>query len=84
MARPCRWEAESVVEVESVDAATADRVGTLVTAAAAGPRDDGEGPLRVESVYDPTGERLKVIVVGSLAATAHVLGLVDAVLGSAA
>ncbi|WP_165777609.1 helix-turn-helix domain-containing protein [Amycolatopsis antarctica] len=71
-------EATSIVEVESVDPGTADRVSTLLTAAASG-RPDRAQRLRVDTIYDPRRARLKVVVVGDLSATAHVLELINAI-----
>lgn len=68
----------SIVELDSIDRAAADRITTLVTAAAGGRGDESDGPLRVEAIYEPARERLKVIVVGGLAVTAHLLGLIQA------
>ncbi|KUL38865.1 MerR family transcriptional regulator [Streptomyces sp. NRRL F-4489] len=74
-------EASSIVEIEDVDARTADRLSTLLTAAAAG-RGSGERPLRIQTVYDPDRARMKVIVLGGLADTARLFDYVEGVLAS--
>ena len=71
-----RLEAATVVEVDGVSAAAADRLSTLLVAGAQAPRDDA-WPLRVRTVYDDARARLKVIVVGGVAATADVLLIMD-------
>ena len=43
------------------------------------PRNDGSA-LRVETIYDPGHAHLKVIVIGSLPAAAHIFGLLGAIL----
>ena len=71
-------EVSSIVQIDGVDRATADRLGTLVLA---GVNTDGPGPpLRVQVVHDPERERMKIVILGGAAATAEVLTLLDAVL----
>ncbi|QIS02999.1 helix-turn-helix domain-containing protein [Nocardia brasiliensis] len=72
-------EVSSIVEVDAVDAATADRVISLVMGAAAN-RSADEQRLRIETVYDAQRARLKVIVLGGLADTARLLDYIEAVL----
>ncbi len=76
--RPDRPVAElsSVAEVSGVDRATADRIATVVVASVNGPRDAGERPLRVETIYDPDRATMKIIVLGDLAAGADLLRFV--------
>ncbi|MGK3202512.1 helix-turn-helix domain-containing protein [Amycolatopsis sp. MEPSY49] len=76
--RPDRPVAElsSVAEVSGVDRATADRIATVVVASVNGPRDAGERPLRVETIYDPDRATVKIIVLGDLAAGADLLRFV--------
>ncbi|WP_121188424.1 helix-turn-helix domain-containing protein [Nocardiopsis sp. Huas11] len=78
---PRHAEASSIVEVEGVDARTADRLTTLLTSVAGGPRPGGR-PLRVETVYDPARARMKVIVLGPLSETARLLDYIEGVLAS--
>lgn len=76
--RPDRPIAElsSVTEVAGVDRATADRIATVVVASVNGPRDAGERPLRVETIYDQERATMKIIVLGDLAAGADLLRFV--------
>ena len=67
-------ELSAVVELEDVDRATADRLATYVVGALQGPRD-GDRPLRVETIYDKERSRMKIIVLGDLAAGADLLKL---------
>ncbi|MFJ7215076.1 helix-turn-helix domain-containing protein [Amycolatopsis sp. NPDC098790] len=69
-------ELSSVAEVSGVDRATADRIATVVVASVNGPRDAGERPLRVETIYDPDRATVKIIVLGDLAAGADLLRFV--------
>ncbi|MGH9061488.1 MAG: helix-turn-helix domain-containing protein [Acidimicrobiales bacterium] len=69
-AAPRRAEATSIVELEGVDRATADRLATHVHGSI-----HGQG-LRVETVHDPDRARLKLVVIGGLAASADLLRLV--------
>lgn len=72
-------EVSSIVQVDGVDRAAADRLGTFVLA---GVNTGGPGPpLRVQVVHDPDRERMKIVILGGAAATAEVLTLLDAVLG---
>jgi excisionase family DNA binding protein len=73
-------EVSSIVQIDDVDRALADRMSTLVLASASGPpRDDGR--LRVETAYDEGKSRMKIIVLGGPESTAEVLRLVGALLG---
>jgi excisionase family DNA binding protein len=74
-----RVEVSTIVEFDGIDAAAADRLSTLLIAGAQLPRDTAE-PLRVQTVYDDTRTRLKVIVLGGVAATADILRTIDDVL----
>lgn len=73
-------EVSSIVQIDDVDRALADRVSTLVTSTAgSGPQADGR--LRVEMAYDEGKARMKVIVLGGPESTAELLRLVGALLG---
>jgi excisionase family DNA binding protein len=73
-------EVSSIVQIDDIDRALADRLSTLVLASASGPpRDDGR--LRVETAYDEGKSRMKIIVLGGPESTAEVLRLVGALLG---
>ncbi|MBY8875802.1 helix-turn-helix domain-containing protein [Micromonospora sp. PLK6-60] len=72
-------EVSSIVQVDGVDRATADRLGTLVLAAANSARDPRR-PLRVQTVHEPERGRLRIVVLGDAADTAELLHLLDALL----
>ncbi|MFE0186437.1 helix-turn-helix domain-containing protein [Streptomyces sp. NPDC059008] len=79
--RPRHTEVSSIVEIEAIDAATADRLTTLLTASAA-TRRPGDAPVRIETVYDKQRARMKVIVLGGLADTAWLFTYMEGVLAS--
>ena len=66
-------ELSGVVEITGVDRAGADRITTMVVGSVNGPRDGGERPLRVETIYDGERATMKIIVLGDLAAGADLL-----------
>ncbi len=70
-------EVSSVIQVDSVSSAEADRVTNTLAALAAG-ASDGALSMRVEPIYDGQRARLKVIVVGDVGATIEVIRTVDA------
>ncbi|AGL14400.1 helix-turn-helix domain-containing protein [Actinoplanes sp. N902-109] len=67
-----RIEVSAVAEVTAIGTAGADRLSTLLVAAAQSRRD-----LRVRTIHDETRRTLKVIVLGSPAATAETIRLLD-------
>ncbi|MCI4066618.1 helix-turn-helix domain-containing protein [Micromonospora sp. R77] len=71
-------EVSSIVGVDGVDRVAADRLATLVLAAANTGRD--QAPLRIQTVYDDERHRMKIVVLGGAAATAALLHLLDGVL----
>lgn len=74
-------EVSSIVQIDGVDRAAADRIGTLVlTSANTG--HDPANPLRVQTVHDEERHRMKIIILGDPAATAELLHLLDAVLNA--
>ena len=66
-------ELTGIVQVESVDRAVADRIGTYLLAAA-GSDADGAA-VRVEVAYDEARSALKVVVFGDLSRGADLLAL---------
>ncbi|MFF3867593.1 helix-turn-helix domain-containing protein [Micromonospora sp. NPDC001898] len=72
-------EVSSIVQIDGVDRAAADRLGTLVLAAANTGHDPAH-PLRVQTVHDEERHRMKIVILGDAAATAELLRLLDAVL----
>ncbi|WP_328366899.1 helix-turn-helix domain-containing protein [Micromonospora zamorensis] len=74
-------EVSSIVQIDGVDRAAADRLGTLVLTSANTGHDQAN-PLRVQTVYDEQRHRMKIIVLGDPASTAELLHLLDAVLNA--
>ncbi|MFC4149743.1 helix-turn-helix domain-containing protein [Micromonospora mangrovi] len=71
-------EVSSIVGVDGVDRTAADRLATLVLAAA---NTGGDGDrLRVQTVYDEERQRMRIVLLGAPAATAELLHLLDGVL----
>ncbi|WP_433331601.1 helix-turn-helix domain-containing protein [Spirillospora sp. CA-294931] len=69
-------EVSSIVQVDGVDRATADRLGTLVLGAANTGHDLAH-PLRVQVVHDGERNRMKIVILGGAAATAELLSLLE-------
>ena len=74
-------EVSSIVEVEAIGVDAANRVTNMLLAAAKG-RSDGDAPLRIDTIYDRERQRLKVILIGDIAATASLLKLTKTLLES--
>ncbi|MFC4018845.1 helix-turn-helix domain-containing protein [Micromonospora sp. GCM10011542] len=72
-------EVSSIVQIDGVDRAAADRLGTLVLTSANTGHDQAH-PLRVQTVHNEERHRMKIIILGGVAATAELLHLLDAVL----
>ena len=73
-------EVSSVLRLDGVDRAAADRLGTLVLAGV-NTHHDPDRPLRVQTVHDEERQRMTIMILGDLTATADLLRLVDGVLG---
>jgi excisionase family DNA binding protein len=73
-------EVSSIVQIDDVDRRTVDRLSTLVVSAAQ-TGSDPDHPLRVQVVHDEERQRMKIVVLGDVAATAEMLQLIEAVLG---
>lgn len=74
-------EVSSIVQVDGVGRAAADRLSTLVLAAANVGAPDAR-PLRVQHVYDEERQRMKLIILGGPGDTAELLRMVDAVVNA--
>jgi excisionase family DNA binding protein len=74
-------EASTVVQIDCISRVEAQRVIHGVGGAICGRDKSTDTPLRVDSVYDETRARLKLIVTGSLATTQTLLGLIAAYSG---
>jgi excisionase family DNA binding protein len=79
VARRRRAEVSSVVQMDAVSQNMVLRLNDHLRNAVKTPREDGSA-LRVETIYDQRRAHLKVIVIGSLSAVAHVFGLMGAIL----
>ncbi|APU16672.1 MULTISPECIES: helix-turn-helix domain-containing protein [Actinoalloteichus] len=78
-ARVAAPEVSSIVQIDGVSPASADRLGTLVLASVNTARDPAR-PLRLQTVYDQERHRMKIVILGCLAESAEVLRLLDSVL----
>jgi excisionase family DNA binding protein len=74
-----RVEVSAIVQIDAVDRDVMDRITTHVVAAATGGSRD-ERHVHVQTVYDESRERLKVIVVGDADDTAEMVTLVSALM----
>ncbi|MEV0881507.1 helix-turn-helix domain-containing protein [Micromonospora echinofusca] len=72
-------EVSSILQIDGVDRAAADRLATLVLATA-NTNHQPAHPLRIQTVHDEERNRMKIVILGGASATADVLRLVDAVL----
>ncbi|MFF5206161.1 helix-turn-helix domain-containing protein [Streptosporangium sp. NPDC000396] len=72
-------EVSSIVQIDGVDRAAAERLSTLVLAGANTAHDPAR-PLRVQTVHDEERNRMKIVILGGAAATADVLHLLEAIL----
>ncbi|MEU9508913.1 helix-turn-helix domain-containing protein [Micromonospora sp. NPDC048170] len=72
-------EVSSIVQIDGVDRAGADRLATLVLTTANTSRH-GAHPLRIQTVHDEERNRMKIVILGGASETADVLHLVAAVL----
>ena len=72
-------EASTIVTIDDLTREAADRLATLVVSASQG-RQRVNDPLRIETIYYPERNRLKVICSGDITATSHVLALIDMIL----
>lgn len=68
-------EATTIVQIEAVSPELAYRITTAATGAPKG-RNPGDGPLRVDTIYDPERASMKVIVTGSIANNAALLPMI--------
>ncbi|TDO49802.1 excisionase family DNA binding protein [Kribbella sp. VKM Ac-2527] len=66
-------EVSSIVQIDAIDRAAADRISTYVTASLS---QGGLGHIRVEIIYDETRAVLKLILLGDPTITADLLRLI--------
>jgi excisionase family DNA binding protein len=72
---PVDTEVSSVVEVNGINSANAQRLSNLITAVAKDRRESQA--LRIEAVHYPERARLKLIILGSLSTTSALLGMIE-------
>ncbi|MGA8113327.1 MAG: helix-turn-helix domain-containing protein [Actinocatenispora sp.] len=72
-------EVSSIVQIDGVDRATADRLGTFVLAGANTGHDPAH-PVRIQTVHDEERNRMKIVILGGATATADILRLLDSLL----
>jgi len=70
-------EASSIVQIDAISPEDAARLVNSVGGAIKGKDRRTDTPMRVDTVYDDTRGRLKIIVTGSLATTSALLQLVS-------
>ncbi|AHH96754.1 helix-turn-helix domain-containing protein [Kutzneria viridogrisea] len=77
--RPLRTQrhtdVSSVVQIEGIDATKAARVAAMVLGWAK-TRDQGDQPMRIDTMHDPNRDCLKIVVLGGLSSSAEVLRLI--------
>jgi excisionase family DNA binding protein len=79
-AGPPRVEVSAIVQVGPIGRDAMNRLTTLVTGATAA-REDADGQLHVQFVYDQDQAGLKIIVIGDADRAAKVLTLISALTG---
>jgi excisionase family DNA binding protein len=68
-------EVSSIIQIEAISPEVAGRI-TNGLMAAANSREQGDGPLRVDTIYDEARGRMKVIVTGGISPTTSMLRFV--------
>jgi hypothetical protein len=74
-----RVEVASVVQVDAIAPDAANRITNALMASAQG-RSEADGPLRIDTIYDRERSHLKVILIGSVPATASLLKFINLLL----
>ena len=72
-------EVSSVVQVDAIAFDAASRITNALMASAQG-RSEDDGPLRIDTIYDRERSHLKLILIGSVPATASLLKFINALL----
>jgi len=67
-------EVSSIVEIDAIDPEAASRLTTGLTAAVKS-RDPSDQPLRIDTIYDESRARLKLILTGGIATVTGLLRL---------
>jgi len=69
----------SVVEIDAISQAGANRLATMLTAATAH-RREGDAQLRLQTIYDEQRAHLKIVVLGGLTTSADIFALISAII----
>ncbi len=72
---PVETEVSSVVEINGINSANAQRISNVITAVAKG-RNESQA-LNIHAVHYPNSARLKLIIHGSLSTTSALLGMIE-------
>ena len=76
-----RVEVTSIVDIDTVDRETADRLSALLAKASTDARPDGE-PLRVNTAYDAQRDRMKIVVLGAPREVSRLLDYLEGLLAA--
>jgi excisionase family DNA binding protein len=71
-------EVSTVVQIDAIGRADADRLSILLTTASMG-RDPSGPNLRLQTIYDEERASMKIVIFGGTADTAELLRLVDVI-----
>jgi excisionase family DNA binding protein len=78
--RQRRVDVSTVVQIDALSRDLADRITTMITAAAGGPQDAER--LHIQAIYDEESAGMKVILAGGAGRVAETLKLIDVLVGS--
>lgn len=78
--RTRRADASAVVQIEALPPELADRITTMITAAAGGPAD-GER-LHLQAIYDEERASMRIILAGGIGRIAETLKVIEVLAGS--
>ncbi len=74
--RTAHIEVSTIVQIDGIDRAAADRLATYAQAGIHAARSG----VALQTVHDPERKRMKIVILGAPAATADVLHLLDSIL----
>ena len=74
-------EASSIVEIDAIAPAAADRIANTLVAAA-NSRSGTDEPLRVQTLYDEERARMKVVILGGVNVAGDILRLIGTLMES--
>ncbi|MGB3770260.1 MAG: hypothetical protein WBF79_01295 [Rhodococcus sp. (in: high G+C Gram-positive bacteria)] len=76
-----RVEVTSIVDIDTVDHETAERLSSLLARASTDLRADAE-PLRVNTAYDAQRDRMKIVVLGAPREVSRLLDYLEGLLAA--